>query len=109
MSEKIHLEDGDPRKERHCVADRQQYQVVKSVRNCRGSHMHQNTRLGLPQWCDQQFKKKTRSILFFVVLDTSLCNAWQANAFRVSFWVGAPQMSHTPQLHNRETHITQIN
>ena len=30
--------------------------------------------------------KKTLSILLFVALHTPLCNAWQANAFRVSFW-----------------------
>ena len=26
-------------------------------RHCKSSRMHQNARLGLPQWCDQQFKK----------------------------------------------------
>ena len=43
------------------------------------------TTLRVPQWFDQQFKKP-KSNLFFVALDTSLCNAWQANAFQVSFW-----------------------
>ena len=51
----------------------------------RGSRMHQTARLGLPRWCGQQFKKP-RSNVFFVALHSSLWNAWQANAFRVSFW-----------------------
>ena len=30
--------------------------------------------------------KRTTVILVFLALHTSLCNAWQADAFRVSFW-----------------------
>ena len=43
-----------------------------NVFECTESHTHQNARIWL-QWCDQKFKKP-RSILFFVVLHTSLCN-----------------------------------
>ena len=51
---------------------------------CRDPQIHQTARLGLPQWCGQQ-SRKPRSILFFVALHTSLCNAWKASACRVSF------------------------
>ena len=47
---------------------------------CKGSQIHRTALAGLPQWCDQQFKKN-QSILFFAALHTSLCNARQANAF----------------------------
>ena len=41
---------------------------------CKGSQMHQNARLVLPQWFDPQFKKKHGQLCFSVVLHTSLCN-----------------------------------
>ena len=32
--------------------------------NCKGSQIHQTARLGLPQWCDQQFKKNHGQFCF---------------------------------------------
>ena len=61
--------------------------LTSSTQSCQCSRslIHHTARFGLPRWCDQPFKKPL-SILFFVALDTSLCNAGQAIAFRVPFW-----------------------
>ena len=82
---------------------------------CGDSQTHQTARFGLPWWCDQQFKKQTRSILFFVAsmhlsealgkqmhfvsLSLSLCLSvcvclcvfmCGASAMKVNAWMCAP-------------------
>ena len=53
---------------------------------CNRSQLHQNACLGLPPKVRPAVQKTTVFFFFFVAVHTSLCNAWQAHAFRVSFW-----------------------
>ena len=74
---------------------------------CRDFQTHQTAPLGLPQWCDQQFKKP-RSILFFGALHTSLCNAWQAKCISGFLLVGVQRVLRAMQLHGKVTHIASV-
>ena len=69
---------------------------------CQGSQIHQHARLGLPQWCDQQFKKPL-SILFFRGPPYISLRRWASKCISGFLSVGVQRVLRTPQLHGRVT------